>query len=161
MFDPNLSTCMASGFSGTGIAFFLLQKTCNCESRKTTCCQDGWRLCLAGSRFLHDAETHYAPVKGVFLAIVYALHQCRYFVMGCSDLTVATEYQPLLKVLNDRSLADMQNRRLQNLKEKTLSYQVNIVHVPGKKNYGPDTTSRYPGDPVRLELPGEEFSKIG
>ena len=35
----------------------------------------------------------------------------------------------------------MQNRRVQNINEKTLSY---IVHVPGKKNVGPDAASRYP-----------------
>ena len=53
-------------------------------------------------------------------------------------------------------MADMQNRRLQNLKEKTLSYKFNVVHVPGKKNLGPDATSRYPtGAPERLVLPGE------
>ena len=50
----------------------------------------------------------------------------------------------------------MQNRRLQNLKEKTLSYKFDVVHVPGKQNLGPDATSRYPtGAPNRLILPGE------
>ena len=28
-----------------------------------TCCADGWRLCLVGSRFLHDAETRYVPIN--------------------------------------------------------------------------------------------------
>ena len=154
MFDPSLHTCVATDYAGTGLGFFLLQKTCGCDSRQPDCCQDGWRICLAGSRFLHDAETRYAPVEGELLAVAYALHQCRYFVLGCPDLTIATDHQALLKILNDRSLADMQNRRLLNLKEKTLSYQFNIVHVPG--NLGPDAASRYPtGDPVRLRLPGE------
>ena len=67
----------------------------------------GWRICLAGSRFLHDAETRYTPVEGQLLSAVYVLHQCRYFVMGYPDLTIATDHQPLLKILNDRSLADM------------------------------------------------------
>ena len=50
----------------------------------------------------------------------------------------------------------MQNRRLQNLKEKTLSYKFNVVHVPGKRNLGPDAASRYPtGAPDRLVLHGE------
>merc|ERR1712105_349609 len=80
-----------------------------------------------------DAETRYAPVEGELLAVAYALHQCRYFILGCLDLTIATDHKPLLKVLGDRSLADMQNRRLQNLKEKTLSYKFNVVHVPGKR----------------------------
>ena len=156
LFDPSLPTCVATDFSGTGVGFFLLQKTCSCSSRLPTCCQTGWRLCLVGSRFLHDAETRYAPIEGEALAVAYALHQCRYFVLGCPDLIVATDHKPLTSVLNDRSLADIQNRRLQNLKEKTLSYRFSIVHVPGRKQLGADATSRYPvGDPVRLVLPGE------
>ena len=77
-------------------------------------------------------------------------------MLGCKDLTVATDHKPLLNILNDRSLADIQNRRLQNLKEKTLSYQFKIAHVPGRQHLGPDAASRYPvGDPERLMLPGE------
>ena len=77
-------------------------------------------------------------------------------MLGCKDLTVATDHKPLLNILNDRSLADIQNRRLQNLKEKTLSYQFTIAHVPGRQHLGPDAASRYPvGDPERLVLPGE------
>ena len=88
--------------------------------------------------------------------MVYSLHHCWYFVLGCPDLTIATDHKPLLKVLGDRALSDMQNRRLQNLKEKTLSYKFEVVHVPGKQNLGPDATSRYPtGAPDRLVLPGE------
>ena len=156
LFDPNLTTCLATDFSANGLGFFLLQKTCCCPSRSPTCCTTGWRLCLIGSRFLHSAESRYAPIEGEALAVAYGLHQCRYFVLGCKDLIVATDHKPLLHVLNDRSLADIQNRRLQNLKEKTLSYRFSIVHVPGKKHLGPDAASRYPvGPPVRLELPGE------
>ena len=136
-----IPTCVATDFSGTGVGYFLLQKTCNCEGRRPDCCQEGWRICLAGSRFLHDAETRYAPIEGELLAVAYALHQCRYFILGCPDLTIATDHKPLLKVLGDRSLADMQNRRLQNLKEKTLSYKFNVVHVPGKKNNNSTTTT--------------------
>ena len=51
---------------------------------------------------------------------------------------VATDHNPLLNVLNDRSLSNIQNRRLQNLKEKILLYSFDIVHVPGKKHLGPD-----------------------
>ena len=156
LFDPTLPTCLATDFSGTGLGFFLLQKTCSCTSRVPTCCPTGWRLCLVGSRFLHPAETRYAPIEGEALAVAYALHQCRYFILGCMDLIVATDHKPLVHVLNDRSLSDIQNRRLQNLKEKTLSYRFQIVHVPGKKHLGPDAASRFPvGHPTRLLLPGE------
>ena len=99
LFDPTLPTCVATDFSGTGIGFFLLQKTCECQSKLPTCCQTGWRLCLVGSRFLHDAETRYAPIEGEALAVAYSLHQCRYFVLGCPDLIVATDKKPLTSVL--------------------------------------------------------------
>ena len=139
-----------------GLGFFLQQKTCQCPGRKPTCCDDGWRLCLVGSRFLHDCETRYAPIEGEALAVAYALHQTRYYVLGCPDLTVATDHKPLLGVLNDRSLADIANRRLLNLKEKTLGFRFSIVYVPGKKHLGPDAASRNPtGPPEKLELPGE------
>ena len=113
-------------------------------------------LFLVGSRFLHDAETRYASIEGEALAVAYALNQCKYFVLGCPDLTIVTDHLPLLSILNDRSLADIGNRRLQNLKEKTLSYQFSIQHVPGRRHLGPDAMSRYPvGKPERLILPGE------
>ena len=75
---------------------------------------------------------------GEALSVTYGLHQSRYFVLGCKDFIVAADHKPLLNVLNDRSLSDIQNRRLHNLKEKTLLYSFDIVHVPGKKHSDPD-----------------------
>ena len=74
LFDINLPTCLATDFSATGVGYFLMQKVCGCNSKVPTCCADGWRLCLVGSRFLHDAETRYAPIEGEALAVAYALH---------------------------------------------------------------------------------------
>ena len=72
-----------------------------------------------GSRFLHNAENRYAPVEGECLAVVYGLQKCKYFLLGCTNLTVATDHKLLLSILNDRCLADIKNRRLGNLKEKS------------------------------------------
>ena len=82
IFDTSLPTCLATDFSGLGVLFFLQQKTCGCPGRNPTCFPDGWRLCLVGSRFLHDCETRYAPVEGEALAVAYGLHQARYYVLG-------------------------------------------------------------------------------
>ena len=76
--------------------------------------------------------------------MVYALHQTRYYIQGCTDLTIATDHKPLLGILNQRSLNDIENRRLLNLKEKTMPYKFQIIHVSGTKNAGADTASRYP-----------------
>ena len=102
---------------------------------------------MAGSRFLQGAESRYAPIEGEALAVVYALHQTRYYIQGCTDLTVATDHKPLVGILNDRALTEISNRRLLNLKEKTLSYDFKIIHVSGKKNVGADAASRYPSSP--------------
>ena len=61
--------------------------------------------------------THQKQGEDMALAVVYGFHQCRYLVLGCMDLdrTVAVNHQPLLYVLNYRSLVDIQNRRLQKL----------------------------------------------
>ena len=78
----------------------------------------------AGSRFTKPAESRYAPIKGEALAVAYALNNARYFVLGCDNLVVATDHMPLLGVLNDRNLEDIDNPRLLKLKEKTLMVQI-------------------------------------
>ena len=95
-----------------------------------------------GSRFLQDAENRYAPVEGECLAVVYGLQKCKYFLLGCEDLIVATDHKPVLGIRNERCLADIENRRLRKLKEKTLSFQFKIVHMPGRKHVGLDAASR-------------------
>ena len=87
---------------------------------------------------------------------MYGLNKCKYFSLGCTDLVVATDHKPLLSILNDTCQADIENRRLRNLKEKTISFQFEIVHVPGRRHLGPDAASRYPvGPAVKLQIPGE------
>ncbi|CAG2197273.1 unnamed protein product [Mytilus edulis] len=154
-FDPARMTCLATDWSVDGIDSFDAEVLLQSSSKTPTCCNARWKLCLVG-RDSHPAESRYAPIEGEALAVVYALHQTRYYVLGCKDLLVATDHKPLLQILNDRSLTDIDNRRLLNLKEKTLGYRFTILHVPGRKNLGPDAASRYPvGPPDRLNLPGE------
>ena len=44
------------------------------------------------------------------------------------------DHKPLLKILEDRSMDDIPNNRLQNLKELTLQYKFRVIHVPGVKH---------------------------
>ncbi|CAC5397319.1 unnamed protein product [Mytilus coruscus] len=156
LFDSARMTCLTTDWSVDGIGFFLMQKYCQCSSKTPILCNDGWKLCLVGSRFTHSSESRYAPIEGEALAVVYALHETRYYVRGCKDLLVANDHKPLLKILNARSLTDIANRRLLKLKEKTLGYRFTITHVPGRNNLGPVAASRYPvGPPYRQKLPDE------
>ena len=82
LFNPARPTCLATDWSADGMGFFLMQKYCLCLKKTPACCQNGWKLCLVGSRFTHPAESRYAPIEGRTLAVVYALHQTRYYVLG-------------------------------------------------------------------------------
>ena len=121
-FDVKKQTCLATDWSRQGIGFFLLQKWCECPQIHPRCCNDGWKLVLAGGRFTKPAESRYSPVEGELLAVVDALQKTRHFILGCDKLVVAVDHKPLLGLLNDKSLADIENPRLLMLKEKTLCY---------------------------------------
>ena len=158
IFDMARPTCLATDWSKDGIGHWLLQRHCTCETLKPFCCNSGWKTTLVGSRFTHAAESRYAPIEGEALAVADALDKTRYFVLGCQDLTVAVDHKPLLKVFGDRSLNDIPNNRLRNLKEKTLRYKFSMVHVPGVKHKAADATSRHPtgnSNPDMMVLPDD------
>ena len=155
IFDKDKPTCLATDWSKVGIGFWLFQKHCSCPSVELFCCPTGWKITLVGSRFTHSAESRYAPIEGEALAVADALDKARYFVLGCKELIIAVDHKPLLKLFGDRSLDEIPNNRLRNLKEKTLRYRFTMIHVPGVKNRAADTVSRHPtGDdsPEKMHL---------
>ena len=122
----------------------MVQKHCSCKSQSPDCCKDGWRIILAGSRFLSPAEKNYAAIEGEALAVAWALEQTRYFSIGCNDLLVVVDHQPLVKLLGDRRLDQIDNPRLFRLKQRTLMWRFNIEYQSGKKNEFADAMSRHP-----------------
>lgn len=59
IFDMHMRTCLRPGWSNRGIGYFLLQQHYRCHSGTPDCCPGGWRITLAGSRFLSSAEQRY------------------------------------------------------------------------------------------------------
>ena len=143
IFDKNLPTCIATDWSKTGVGFWLLQKHCRCHPIKPFCCNNGWRVVLVGSRFTNGAESRYRPIEGEALAVVDALHKARHFVLGCSNLIVAVDHKPLLKIFGDRSLEKIPSCRLRNLKEKSLRFNFKMVYIRGVKHCAADGLSRH------------------
>ena len=160
IFDRGRPTCLATDWSKEGIGFWLLQKHYQCPSHDPFCCRDRWWITLVGSRFTHAAESRYAPVEGEALAVVDALDRTRHFVLGCSDLVVAVDHKPLLRLFGDRCLEDIPNPRLCNLKGKTLRYRFRMAYVPGAKNHTSDALSCHPTglSPQKLHLPDDQAS---
>ena len=99
---------------------------------------DGTRYLLAAD----SAERRYAPIEGE--AIAWALEKSRIFVMGCPNIIVVTDHEPLKGLFGDRDLSKIQNPRLFRLKEKTLRYRFTIQHCPGKWHRASDAVSRNP-----------------
>ena len=89
---------------------------------------------FCGSKFTSPAESRYSPVEGECLAVAWSLRKAKYYVAGCEDLIVAVDHKPLLGLLNEKGLDQIENNRLCKLKEKTMSYRFGIIHVPGLKN---------------------------
>ena len=75
------------------------------------------------------------------------------FTLGCPNLILDVDHQPLKGVLNDRSLDSIDNPRLLKLKERTLPYSFEIIHVPGTSNVvrAADTLSGYPVSNERID----------
>ena len=144
-FDTKRITCLAPDWSKEGMGFLLLQKYCTCPVEKApVCCPEGWHLVFAGSRFCTDAERRYAPIEGEAAAISWALEKCRMFVLGCPNVMVVTDHEPLKGLFGDRDLSKIHNPRLFRLKEKTLRYRFTMHHCPGRWHRGPDAVSRNP-----------------
>ena len=144
-FDPKRPTCLQTDRSKQGIGYLLLQKYCSCTLENApVCCPDGWRLVFAGSRCTQGAETNYSPTEGEALAVAWSLEHAKNYVLGCPNLLVVTDHEPLLGILNDRELNSIQNPRISKFKERTLRYRFTIQHCSGKWHRGPDAVSRNP-----------------
>ena len=144
IFDPSKLTCLRPDWSRQGIGYFLLQKHCLCQSDLPSCCAAGWKIVLAGSRFLSATEERYAPIEGEALAVAWGLEQSRYFTQGCSNLLVVTDHKPLVKLLGTRTLDEITNSRLFRIKQRTLPWSFLIKYMPGRTNLAADAASRYP-----------------
>ena len=85
-------------------------------------------------------------MEGEALAVVYGLEKTRHFVLGCTDLVIAVDHKPLIGLFTKRSLGDIPNARLRNLKEKTLPFRFQMIHVDGVRNKVADCLSRSPSE---------------
>ena len=152
IFDMAKPTCLRPDWSSRGIGYFLLQQHCSCTIGLPDCCPNGWRVTLAGSRFLSGAETRYAAIEGEALAIAWGLEQTKYFTQGCQDLLIVTDHKPLTKIFGDRTLDEIHNTRLFRLKQRTLPWHFRVEHLPGKTNHAADAASRYPAPDTEISM---------
>ena len=92
--------------------------------------------------FCKPAERNYSPIEREATDIVRGLKDTKYYTLGCRDLWVTTDYQPLFGVLGDKSLVDIDNKRLARIKEKLMWWRLQVVYNPGKTQNAADAISR-------------------
>ena len=141
-FDPELITCLSTDYSKEGMGWILQQKTCSCQKPSPTCCEVGWRLVLAGGTFCNPAERNYSPIEGEATAILKGLKDTKYYTLGCKKLFIATDHQPLTTTLGPQALADVENKRLAKIKEKTMWWRFEMLYNPGRTQNAADALSR-------------------
>ena len=141
---PTLLTTDASRLKGLG--FLLQQKQ-----------PDGtWRVIQAGSRFLTDAESRYATIELELLAVAWAVRKCRLFLIGLPHLDLVVDHRPLVPIINRKNLDEIENPRLQRLREKISEVNISAAWRPGKKHAAADALSRAP---VAAPAAGDELAE--
>ena len=101
---------------------------------------------------MRDSERNYSLVEGECLSVCWALEKAKHFVLGCPNLIVAVDHKPLLGLLGDKGLGDIENPRLRRFKERSLMFNFKMIHVPGVLNKVADTASRYRGKEKLVEI---------
>ena len=108
-----------------------------------------WPRAVNSSPFLYFPSN-----TGTLLLKVVArrLKQPRYLIQVCDDLVVVTDHKPLTKILDNRTLDEINNSRIFRLKQRRPPWYFKVAHLPGKTNAADDATSRHPSQSEYAEL---------
>ena len=91
------------------------------------------------------------------LGVVWAVLKCRIYLQGLNSFTVVCDHKPLLSILNNQTLDEIQNPRLQRLKQKLAGFNLTMEWKSGKSHMIPDSLSRAPvNDPEQQDMLAEE-----
>ena len=82
------------------------------------------------SRKLHQAEVRYSAYERELLGIVWALGQWKHYFQGPHPIVIQTDHAPLRHLPNQASI----NSRIWKWLSILQGYDVDIQHIPGKRN---------------------------
>jgi hypothetical protein len=146
-FDVSLPTVLKTDASrSNGLGFALLQRH-----------GDRLHLVQCGSRFVTPTESRYAVVELEMLAVEWAVNKCRVYLLGLPEFSIITDHKPLVPILNQKGLHDVDNPRLMRMKERLLPYRFSADWIRGKDHEVPDALSRAPvSRPTKEDIASEQ-----
>ena len=121
-FDASKPTRLFTDASHQGFGFTLQQNTAGT-----------WSLIQAGSRFLKDTESRYPVTELEMLLVCWAVSKCRLFLIGLQTFTIIIDHNPLIPILNNHCLNELDNPRLQRLKMWLMGHTFTATWVKGSK----------------------------
>ena len=131
-FDPALPISLLTDASRkNGLGYALLQTKAGAK-----------QLIQCGSRFVSETESRYAMVELELLAIAWALKKCHLYLSGLQHFTVVMDHRPLVPILDQYTLNEVENPRIQRLKERMAGYNFTTTWIAGKDHHIADALSR-------------------
>ena len=148
-FDITLPTMLQTDASRLhGLGFALLQRH-----------GEDWKLVQCGSRFLTDTETRYAVIEVEMAAVLWAIKKCSTYLTGLPNFELVIDHRPLVPILNSKGIGEIENPRLQRMKEKLSAYSFTARWQKGNLHSIPDALSRAPiQDPIEEDT--KEMARV-
>ena len=66
---------------------------------------------MAGGAFCNQAVCNYSPIEGEATAIFKGIKDTKFYTLGCKNLHVATDHQPIVASLGKQSVETGKNQR--------------------------------------------------
>ena len=131
-FDTTKQTQLKCDASATGLGKTIEQKHNNI-----------WHTIALASKFLTDHELRYSTNELELLAVIWALEHFKHYLYG-TEYTLQTDYRALLTALNENRGNKTYQSRLTRWVDRSLPFNLNVEHIPGKNMGFADYLSRHP-----------------
>ena len=122
-YDASKPTCLCMDANRQELGFMLLQ-----QGNGMT-----WNFIQAGSRFLNYAESWHTSIELEMLAVCWAVMKCKLFLAGLQHLSIITDHNPVISIINNHRLDEIENPHLQRLKTKLMTYNFTVEWIKRRR----------------------------